>query len=51
MVRLLLDHPAVRHARKVELNTEDAQGFYASYGFADHGPAGTQMALFRQTAG
>ncbi len=34
-VRLLLDHPAVRHAGRVYLGTRDAQAFYARLGFGD----------------
>ena len=33
VVRLLLDHPAVRHARFVRLGTKDAMPFYAKMGF------------------
>lgn len=33
LVRLLLDHPAVRGASRVLLNTLDAQGFYERFGF------------------
>jgi nitroimidazol reductase NimA-like FMN-containing flavoprotein (pyridoxamine 5'-phosphate oxidase superfamily)/GNAT superfamily N-acetyltransferase len=33
VVRLLLDHPAVRHARFVRLGTRDAMPFYAKMGF------------------
>ncbi len=33
LVRLLLDHPAVRGARFVHLGTKDAQRFYARLGF------------------
>ena len=35
LVRLLLDHPAVRHARMVRLGTRDAQPLYARMGFVD----------------
>lgn len=35
VVRLLLDHPAVRHARRIYLATRDAQRFYARIGFGD----------------
>lgn len=35
VMRLLLDHPAVRNAASVKLNTRDAQGFYARMGFLD----------------
>ena len=33
LVRLLLDHPAVRGARSVRLATKDAQPFYERFGF------------------
>jgi nitroimidazol reductase NimA-like FMN-containing flavoprotein (pyridoxamine 5'-phosphate oxidase superfamily)/N-acetylglutamate synthase-like GNAT family acetyltransferase len=35
VVRLLLDHPAVRPARFVRLGTKDAMAFYAKMGFVD----------------
>ncbi len=35
IVRLLLDHPAVRRARWVHLQTRDAQRLYARLGFVD----------------
>ena len=35
VVRLLLDHPRVRGARKVLLHTRDAQRLYGSHGFVD----------------
>ena len=35
LVRLLLDHPAVRGARTVLLGTRDAQSFYARFGFRE----------------
>jgi GNAT superfamily N-acetyltransferase/nitroimidazol reductase NimA-like FMN-containing flavoprotein (pyridoxamine 5'-phosphate oxidase superfamily) len=35
VVALLLDHPAVRHARTVWLSTRDAQGLYEGFGFVD----------------
>lgn len=35
VMRLLLDHPAVRGARFVHLQTRDAQPFYARMGFCD----------------
>jgi GNAT superfamily N-acetyltransferase/nitroimidazol reductase NimA-like FMN-containing flavoprotein (pyridoxamine 5'-phosphate oxidase superfamily) len=48
MVRLLLDHPAVRGAKKITLRTKDAQGVYAKLGFTTR-PASTseEMALVR----
>ncbi len=33
LMRLLLDHPALRRARAVRLNTRDAEAFYARLGF------------------
>jgi nitroimidazol reductase NimA-like FMN-containing flavoprotein (pyridoxamine 5'-phosphate oxidase superfamily)/GNAT superfamily N-acetyltransferase len=39
VIGLLLDHPQVREARYVHLQTKDAGGFYAKLGFAPH-PAG-----------
>jgi ribosomal protein S18 acetylase RimI-like enzyme len=33
VLRLLLDHPAVRRARRVELATRDAMRFYERMGF------------------
>ena len=33
LMRLLLDHPAVRRCRVVRLGTRDAQSLYASFGF------------------
>ena len=35
VVRLLLDHPAVRRARFVRLGTKDAMSFYAKMGFVE----------------
>jgi ribosomal protein S18 acetylase RimI-like enzyme/nitroimidazol reductase NimA-like FMN-containing flavoprotein (pyridoxamine 5'-phosphate oxidase superfamily) len=35
IVRLLLDHPAVRNARGVRLGTRDADGLYRRFGFRD----------------
>lgn len=35
LTRLLLDHPAVRHTRRVYLGTRDAQAFYERLGFGD----------------
>jgi ribosomal protein S18 acetylase RimI-like enzyme len=35
VVRLLLDHPCVRDADRVRLNTRDAQTLYAKLGFVD----------------
>jgi ribosomal protein S18 acetylase RimI-like enzyme/nitroimidazol reductase NimA-like FMN-containing flavoprotein (pyridoxamine 5'-phosphate oxidase superfamily) len=35
LMRLILDHPAVRHAANVGLATKDAQGLYSKFGFRD----------------
>ena len=35
VMRLLLDHPALRRVRRVYLATRDAEGFYARLGFGD----------------
>lgn len=35
LVRLVLDHPKVRHAVFVRLGTRDAQGLYARFGFVE----------------
>jgi nitroimidazol reductase NimA-like FMN-containing flavoprotein (pyridoxamine 5'-phosphate oxidase superfamily)/ribosomal protein S18 acetylase RimI-like enzyme len=35
VLRLLLEHPGVRHASLVHLGTRDAQSFYARLGFVD----------------
>jgi predicted FMN-binding regulatory protein PaiB/GNAT superfamily N-acetyltransferase len=56
LVRLLLDHPALRSTRRVYLGTRDAQSFYARFGFGDRGEletkrrpyASTEMVLIRQ---
>ena len=34
VMRLLLDHPALREVARIELRTRDAQDFYARFGFA-----------------
>jgi GNAT superfamily N-acetyltransferase len=52
LMRLILDHPAVRHATDVGLATKDAQGLYSKFGFCDvqHAPAAfptTRMVLKR----
>ena len=49
VVRLLLDHPAVRHARRVYLGTRDAQGFYARLGFGDRAERETARRRFAHT--
>jgi nitroimidazol reductase NimA-like FMN-containing flavoprotein (pyridoxamine 5'-phosphate oxidase superfamily)/GNAT superfamily N-acetyltransferase len=35
VVRLLLDHPSVRGADRIRLNTRDAQSLYTRFGFVD----------------
>jgi len=35
LMKLMLDHPAVRHVRNVRLATKDAQGLYYKFGFVD----------------
>lgn len=37
LVRLLLDHPYVRHARRIRLVTKDRQRFYRHFGFDEIG--------------
>jgi nitroimidazol reductase NimA-like FMN-containing flavoprotein (pyridoxamine 5'-phosphate oxidase superfamily)/GNAT superfamily N-acetyltransferase len=55
VMRLLLDHPQVRHARRVWLGTRDAQRFYARLGFHEgrmippRPYRTTEMVLERQT--
>lgn len=53
LVRLLLDHPAVRRCRRVWLGTRDAQTLYARFGFVPRAQlpprpyATTEMVLLR----
>ncbi len=50
VVRLVRDHPAVRAARLVHLQTRDAQAFYARLGFSPPAPppfARTELVLTR----
>jgi nitroimidazol reductase NimA-like FMN-containing flavoprotein (pyridoxamine 5'-phosphate oxidase superfamily)/GNAT superfamily N-acetyltransferase len=55
VMRLLLDHPRVRHARRVWLATSDAQSFYARLGFHEErllprrSYPTTEMVLARET--
>lgn len=57
LLRLLLDHPAVRGARRVLLATKDAQALYARFGFIPTAEApprpfpSTQMVLVRPGPG
>lgn len=51
LVRLLLDHPRVRAARRVLLATRDAAGLYRQFGFVDRGaPHNPEMLLVREVA-
>ena len=50
VMKLLLDHPAVRHCDRVWLRTKDAHGFYRRFGFGhQHRTAdcGTEMVMQR----
>jgi ribosomal protein S18 acetylase RimI-like enzyme len=49
VMRLLLDHPAVRDVRRVYLATRDAQGFYARLGFGDRHALETQRKAYAST--
>jgi nitroimidazol reductase NimA-like FMN-containing flavoprotein (pyridoxamine 5'-phosphate oxidase superfamily)/predicted N-acetyltransferase YhbS len=56
LVRLLLEHPALRGAHLVRLGTADAQGFYRGLGFVesstlDFGFTSTAMTLVRAEPG
>src|SRR5262249_22573047 len=50
LVRLLLDHPAVRHARRVYLGTRDAQAVYAKLGFGGRETLETRRRPYQATA-
>lgn len=49
LMKLLLDHPALRTLKSIGLRTNDAQGLYGKLGFqvVEH-PAGSSMALLRK---
>jgi nitroimidazol reductase NimA-like FMN-containing flavoprotein (pyridoxamine 5'-phosphate oxidase superfamily)/predicted N-acetyltransferase YhbS len=47
LMRLLLDHPAVRGCRKIRLATRDAQTFYARLGFSQFRPSHIELELLR----
>lgn len=47
LMTLLLDHPVLRRCQIVRLNTRDAQGFYASHGFAETTRSFAEMTLRR----
>ncbi len=48
LVRLALDHPCARHARKVFLRTRDAHGLYRRLGFEPVPGSATDMELLRR---
>ncbi len=45
LMTLLLEHPRVRHARRVALQTRDAQTFYAKLGFDSPPPSNPWMVV------
>jgi ribosomal protein S18 acetylase RimI-like enzyme len=47
LMRLLLDHPALRGLCTIGLRTRDAQALYREFGFAEPRPTGTEMVLLR----
>lgn len=47
LMALMLQHPRVRHARRVVLRTRDAQGFYAKLGFSAYEPGHALLATMR----
>lgn len=49
LVAMLLDHPAVRGARRVGLGTRDAQEFYRPFGFTER-PAGGSVQMMLERA-
>jgi predicted N-acetyltransferase YhbS len=49
VVRLLLDHPAMRHVGRVYLTTRDAQRFYAKMGFGEREALETRRRPFAVT--
>jgi N-acetylglutamate synthase-like GNAT family acetyltransferase len=49
IVRLLLDHLAVRHARRIYLMTRDAQPFYARLGFGERDSMESRQRRFTPT--
>lgn len=54
VVRLLMEHPAVRGARKLHLGTRDAHGLYRKLGFVDEGempPRGYESSLMHLDRG
>ena len=49
VMRLLLDHPAVRDVPRVYLATRDAQDFYARLGFGDRHETETRLKAYTST--
>jgi ribosomal protein S18 acetylase RimI-like enzyme/nitroimidazol reductase NimA-like FMN-containing flavoprotein (pyridoxamine 5'-phosphate oxidase superfamily) len=47
LMRLLLDHPALRGLCTIGLRTRDAQALYREFGFTEPRPIGTEMVLLR----
>ncbi|MEW5848422.1 MAG: GNAT family N-acetyltransferase [Myxococcota bacterium] len=47
LLALLLDHPAVRHAREVRLQTRDAMALYARFGFVERGRNSERVEMVR----
>jgi ribosomal protein S18 acetylase RimI-like enzyme len=47
LMRLLLDHPALRGLCTIGLRTRDAQSLYREFGFVEPSPRGTEMVLLR----
>lgn len=51
LVRMVLDHPRARDARRVVLATRDAAGLYRRFGFVERGaPKNPEMMLMREMA-
>jgi ribosomal protein S18 acetylase RimI-like enzyme len=48
LMRLLLDHPALRACERVSLATRDRMHFYEHFGFQSSGSLGTMMVRVRQ---
>lgn len=50
VLRMFLDHPALRRVRRMELRTRDAMGFYAGFGFAATRTEGDRTVMERRVA-
>ncbi len=48
MVKFLLDHPDIATVRRITLNTSDAHGLYAQFGFTPFSQPEYAMELLRQ---